>query len=342
LHATNILYHDDTLLKEEKMKKLVLLVLVLSLVLPMFAAGTSEEAKAYPSRNVRVIIPWSVGGMTDVLTRPIASALEKEFGVPFVVENKPGGGGVVGSLEIENAKADGYVIGTTSMSTVSAKYVSPMYPDIHNVKLISQVITIPATVTVSANSPFKTVQELIEYAKANPGKLKNSNSGTGASAHIYASYFEALAGIKMNHIPYPAYAEAITALLGDHVDLTNIPLPDVAPHVDAGKLRLLAIASAERHPSYPDVPTLKELGIDAVMGNYSGFVAPKGMDPAQVETIDKAIGKIMQDPKIRKFLIDAGYQPVYLNAKDFAQVIADAEKQLEYLVNELGITFIDD
>ncbi|HAF86067.1 MAG TPA: tripartite tricarboxylate transporter substrate binding protein [Sphaerochaeta sp.] len=324
------------------MKKLVLLVLVLSLVLPMFAAGTSEEAKAYPSRNVRVIIPWSVGGMTDVLTRPIASALEKEFGVPFVVENKPGGGGVVGSLEIENAKADGYVIGTTSMSTVSAKYVSPMYPDIHNVKLISQVITIPATVTVSANSPFKTVQELIEYAKANPGKLKNSNSGTGASAHIYASYFEALAGIKMNHIPYPAYAEAITALLGDHVDLTNIPLPDVAPHVDAGKLRLLAIASAERHPSYPDVPTLKELGIDAVMGNYSGFVAPKGMDPAQVETIDKAIGKIMQDPKIRKFLIDAGYQPVYLNAKDFAQVIADAEKQLEYLVNELGITFIDD
>ncbi|MGB4406876.1 MAG: tripartite tricarboxylate transporter substrate binding protein [Sphaerochaeta sp.] len=324
------------------MKKSVLLLLVLSLVLPMFAAGTSEEAKAYPSRNVRVIIPWSVGGMTDVLTRPIASALEKEFGVPFVVENKPGGGGVVGSLEIENAKADGYVIGTTSMSTVSAKYVSPMYPDIHNVKLISQVITIPATVTVSANSPFKTVQELIEYAKANPGKLKNSNSGTGASAHIYASYFEALAGIKMNHIPYPAYAEAITALLGDHVDLTNIPLPDVAPHVDAGKLRLLAIASAERHPSYPDVPTLKELGIDAVMGNYSGFVAPKGMDPAQVETIDKAIGKVMQDPKIRKFLIDAGYQPVYLNAQDFAQVIADAEKQLEYLVNELGITFIDD
>ena len=324
------------------MKKVLLVLLVLALVLPMFAAGTAEDAKAYPSRNVRVIIPWSVGGMTDVLTRPIASALEQEFGVPFVVENKPGGGGVVGSLEIENSKADGYVIGTTSMSTVSAKYVSPMYPDINNVKLVSQVITIPATVTVSANSPFKTAAELIAYAKANPGKLKNSNSGTGASAHIYASYFEALAGIQMNHIPYPAYAEAITALLGDHVDLTNIPLPDVAPHIDAGKLRLLAIASAERHPSYPDVPTLKELGIDAVMGNYSGFVAPKGMDSAQVATIDKAIGKVMQDPKIRKFLIDAGYQPVYLNSQEFEKVIADAEKQLDYLVNELGITFIDD
>ncbi len=228
------------------------------------------------------------------------------------------------------------------MSTVSAKYVSPMYPDIHNVKLISQVITIPATVTVSANSPFMTIEDLIEYAKENPGKLKNANSGAGASAHIYASYFVALADIEMNHIPYAGYAEAITALLGDHVDLTNIPLPDVAAHIDAGKLRLLAIASAERHPSYPDVPTLKELGINAVMGNYSGFVAPMGMDPAQVETIDNAIGKIMQDPKIRKFLIDAGYQPVYLNAQDFAKVITDAENQLDYMVNELGITFIDD
>jgi tripartite-type tricarboxylate transporter receptor subunit TctC len=335
-------YLNDTLLKEEKMKKIGLLVLVSLLALPMFAAGTQETAKAYPARNVKVIIPWSVGGMTDVLTRPIASYLEKSFGVPFVVENKPGGGGVVGSLEIENSKNDGYTIGTTSMSTVSAKYVSPMYPDIHNVELISQVITIPATVTVNADSPFKTLADLLAYAKANPGKLKNSNSGTGASAHIYAAYFEAAAGIKMNHIPYPAYAEAITALLGNHVDLTNIPLPDVAAHVDAGELRLLAIASAERHPSYPDVPTLRELGLDVVMGNYSGFVAPKGTDPAIIKTIDEAIAKSMQDPKIRKFLIDAGYQPVYLNSEDFGQVIKDAEKQLDYLVNELGVKFIDD
>jgi len=325
------------------MKKLLVLAIVLALVLPLFAAGAQEETiEKYPSRNVRVIIPWSVGGMTDVLTRPVASHLEKQFGVPFVVENKPGGGGVVGSLEIEKAAKDGYVIGTTSMSTVSAKYVSPIYPDIHNVELISQVITIPATVTVNANSPFKTLQDLIDYAKANPGKLTNSNSGTGASAHIYAAYFEAMAGIKVNHIPYPAYAEAVTALLGGHVDMTNIPLPDLSAHVDSGSLRLLAIASAERHPSYPDVPTLKELGIDAVMGNYSGFVAPKGTDPEKVRIIDEAIGRAMQDETIRKFLIDAGYQPVYLNRTQFAEVIKDAEKQLDFLVNELGIKFIDD
>ncbi len=228
------------------------------------------------------------------------------------------------------------------MSTVSAKYVSPVYPDIHNVELVSQVITIPATVTVNADSPFMTLQDLLDYAAANPGKLKDANSGAGASAHIYAAYFEAMAEIEVNHIPYPGYAEAVTALLGGHVDLTNIPLPDVSAHVDSGDLRLLAIASEERHPSYPDVPTLKELGIDVVMGNYSGFVAPKGTDPAKIEIIDNAIGKALADEEIRTFLIEAGYQPVYLDHNEFAGVIADAEAQLEYLVNDLGIEFVDD
>ena len=324
------------------MKKLCLILLLAVLVFPVFANGEQETAQAYPSRTVKVIIPWSVGGMTDVLTRPIASWLEDYFGVPFVVENKPGGGGVVGSLLIENADSDGYVIGTTSMSTISAKYISPIYPDINNVQLISQVITIPATVTVNADSPWNTLEEFVAYAKANPGKIKTSNSGTGASAHIYSAVFAATAGIELNHIPYPGYAEAITALLGNHVDSTNIPLPDVAQHIQAGKLRMLAIASAERHPDYPDVPTLKELGYDIVLGNYSGFVAPKAMDPAQVKIIDEAIGKCMEDPKIRSFLINAGFQPVYSNQAEFTKVVRSAEAQLEYLVNDLGVEFIDD
>ncbi|HSV55782.1 MAG TPA: tripartite tricarboxylate transporter substrate binding protein [Magnetospirillaceae bacterium] len=324
------------------MKRLVATALVLSLAVSLFAAGTAETAQRYPSRAVRVIIPWSVGGMTDVLTRPITAWLEKHFGVPFVVENKPGGGGVVGSLEIEKSPNDGYTMGTTSMSTVSARFASPVFPDIHNVELVCQVITIPATVTVHADSPFRTLRQLIDHAKANPGVLRNANSGIGASAHIYAAFLEARAGIRFNHIPYPAYAEAITALLGRHVDVTNIPLPDVARHVETGRLRLLAIASAERHPSYPDVPTLKELGIDAVMGNYSGFVMPKGTDPAKVRIMDEAIGKAMQDPGIRSFLIKAGYQPLYLDRTRFPAVIKSAEDQLNYLVNELGIKFVDD
>lgn len=323
-------------------KSLVRPMVVLLLVSLMMVSFVGTLFAAYPERDVRVIIPWSVGGMTDVLTRPIAKWLEDYFGVPFVVENKPGGGGVVGSMVIENSKNDGYVIGTTSMSTVSAKYVSPVYPKMENVELISQVITIPATVTVNADSPWQTLEEYIAYAKANSGKIKNSNSGMGASAHIYAAVFEEKAGIEVNHIPYPGYAEAITALVGGHVDSTNIPLPDVAPQVEAGKLKLLAIAADERHPDFPDVPTLKELGIDVSMGNYSGFVAPKGVDPEKIEAIDNAIGKAMQDPEIRDFLINAGFQPVYLNREEFAETVKAAEEQLDYLVNELGIKFIDD
>jgi tripartite-type tricarboxylate transporter receptor subunit TctC len=304
------------------------LVVLLVLVIMLSVAGTVFAA--YPERSVKIIIPWSVGGMTDVLTRPIAKWLEDYFDVPFVVENKPGGGGIIGSLLIENAVNDGYVIGTTSMSTVAAQYVSPVYPKMENVEPIAQAITIPST------------DEFISYAKANPGKIRSSNSGIGASAHIYSIVFEEKADIELKHIPYPAYAEAVIALLGGHVDSTNIPLPDVAPHIESGKLRMLAIASDERHPDFPDVPTLKELGIDVVMGNYSGFVAPKGIAKEQIKALEEAIGKAMQDPEIRKFLIGAGFQPVYLNAKDFAQTIKDAENQLDYLVNVLGIEFVDD
>lgn len=323
------------------MRRLLMVMLVFAVSMSVFATGVQEEG-SYPEKTVRVIIPWSVGGMTDVLTRPIANWLEEYFGVPFVVENRPGGGGVVGSLEIENAPNDGYVIGTTSMSTVSAQYVAPMAPDINNVELIAQAISIPATVTVNADSPFQTLDDLIQFAKDNPGELSNSNSGNGASAHIYALTFGARADIEMNHIPYPGYAEAVTSLLAGNVDMTNIPLPDVAPYIDSGELRMLAIAAAERHPSYPDVPTLREAGIDAVMGNYSGFVAPKGTPQEYLDILEEAIGKAIADPEISEFLIGAGFQPVFAGQEEFAVIVDDAEAQLEFLVNDLGIEFVDD
>ena len=323
-------------------KRLFASIMVVCIVSAAFASGESEGGASYPNRTVRVIIPWSVGGMTDVLTRPIAEHLEENFGVPFVVENRPGGGGVVGSLEIENAAGDGYIIGTTSMSTVSARYVAPVAPDINNVELIAQVISIPATVTVNADSPWTTLEELLEYARANPGELTNSNSGNGASAHIYALTFGARADVEMNHIPYPGYAEAVTAFLAGNVDMTNIPLPDVAQYVDTGELRMLAIAAAERHPNYPDVPTLRELGVEAVMGNYSGFVAPEGTPEEYIATLETAIEAAVTDPEINEFLLGAGFQPVFADREAFAAIVRDAEAQLEYLVNDLGIEFVDD
>ncbi len=212
------------------MKKLLVLAIVLALVLPLFAAGAKEETiEKYPSRTVRVIIPWSVGGMTDVLTRPVASHLEKQFGVPFVVENKPGGGGVVGSLEIEKAANDGYVIGTTSMSTVSAKYVSPIYPDIYNVELISQVITIPATVTVNANSPFKTLQDLIDYAKALVGD-RMMVFGSAYSVLQEEGVREAESNIRLGYADFAGWGRQTLSdplfpkrlALGDEVDYCKL------------------------------------------------------------------------------------------------------------------------
>lgn len=321
------------------MKKALSLVLMLAL---MFSLVLGVASAAYPERDVRVIIPWSVGGMTDVLTRPIANWLQEYFGVPFVVENKPGGGGVVGSLLIEAANNDGYVMGTTSMSTITAKYVSPTYPDIHNVDLVANVISIPATLTVSANSPWQTLEEYIADAKANPNKITTSHSGIGASAHIYTMVFENEAGIQTNQIPYPAYAEAVVAVIGGHVDATHVPLPDVAPQIEAGRLRLLAIASEERHPDYPDVPTFKERGINFAMGNYSGFVVPKGTPEEYRKALEDGIGLAMQDPKIVNFLLEAGFQPLFQTGEEFAVTVKNTEDTLNYLVYEIGIEFVDD
>jgi tripartite-type tricarboxylate transporter receptor subunit TctC len=324
------------------MKKAIVTVLVLLIASAVFASGAPEQEAPYPNRTVRVIIPWSVGGMTDVLTRPITDWMENHFGVPFVVENRTGGAGVVGSLAIENAPNDGYTFGTTSMSTVSAKYITSTAPDIHNVELIAQAISIPATVTVHSDSRFRTLQDLIDYAKANPGEVTSANSGAGASAHIYSLTFAARADIEMNLIPYPGYAEGVTAVLAKNVDMTNIPLPDVAPYLESGELRMLAIASAERHPDYPDVPTLREAGVDAVMGNYSGFVAPKGTPQEYLDILEEAIGMAVNDPRINSFLLGAGFQPVFKGQEEFALIVRDAEVQLEFLVNELGIEFVDD
>ncbi|GAI80415.1 unnamed protein product, partial [marine sediment metagenome] len=221
-----------------------------------------------------------------------------------------------------------------------AQYVSPVYPKMENVEPVAQAITIPATVTVNAESPWKTLDEFISYAKANPGKIRSSNSGIGASAHIYSIVFEEKVGIEFNHIPYPAYAEAVVALLGGHVDSTNIPLPDVAPHIQSGKLRMLAIASDERHIDFPDVPTLKELGIDIVMGNYSGFVAPKGMAKEQIKVLEEGIGMAMQDPEIRKFLIGAGFQPVYLNAANIVPTALNIIARTNNTIKEFFILFV--
>ncbi|NLM96128.1 MAG: tripartite tricarboxylate transporter substrate binding protein [Halanaerobiaceae bacterium] len=315
------------------------LLVVLPLVLCLFI---NVMAKDYPADDVTVIIPWGEGGFTDVMVRPLAKWLENYFGVPFVIENIPGGGGVIGSIELQNRKPDGYTIGTTSFSTITSKYLSPNPPDLDKVETVAHVFSIPAALTVRADSQFKTLEDFVDYAKKNPGAIMTSNSGFGASVHMYTLMFEQVAGIELTHVPYESGGDCMTAVLGGHVDATFSPLPDVVDQVRSGDLRLLAIATLNRHDNYPDVPTFVEKGYDFVIGNYTGIVAPKGMSREQIDILADALKKAIEDEELRSFMLANEFKPEYMDPEGFREFLNKTAEDIDYLVKELGIVIVDD
>ena len=315
------------------------LLVVLPLVLCLFI---NVMAKDYPADDVTVIIPWGEGGFTDVMVRPLAKWLENYFGVPFVIENIPGGGGVIGSIELQNRKPDGYTIGTTSFSTITSKYLSPNPPDLDKVETVAHVFSIPAALTVRADSQFKTLEDFVDYAKKNPGAIMTSNSGFGASVHMYTLMFEQVAGIELTHVPYESGGDCMTAVLGGHVDATFSLLPDVVDQVRSGDLRLLAIATLNRHDNYPDVPTFVEKGYDFVIGNYTGIVAPKGMSREQIDILAAALKNAIEDEELRSFMLANEFKPEYMDPEGFREFLNKTAEDIDYLVKELGIVIVDD
>ena len=265
----------------------------------LFFALTAGVARAeYPDKPITLIVPWAPGGASDITPRTLLKTMSEELKQPVVIINRPGASGVVGTLEMERATPDGYTIGTYSYSQTLTNFTTPNPPSLANVVPIAKVMYSPATLTVYANFPAKSLAEFVQYAKANPGKVRNANSGKGTSAHIFGEAFDRITGIKETHVPFNGYAPAITAVAGGHIEATCIPVGDVHPMVKAGKLRMLAVAMQERHYLYPNVPTMKELGVNLDTGNWVGFVAPKGVPEEIIAKLDRAIEKALKSPEV--------------------------------------------
>lgn len=305
----------------------------------VFVALTGGIARAeYPEKPITLIVPWPPGGASDVTPRTLLKTMSDELKQPVVIVNRPGAAAVVGTLELERAAPDGYTLGTYSYSQTLTNFTSQNPPSLANVIPIAMVMYSPATLTVNANFPANTLAEFIAYAKANPRKVRNSNSGKGASAHIFGEHFDRITGIKETHVPFNGYAPAITAVAGGHIEATCIPVGDVHPMVKAGKMKLLAVASQERHYLYPNVPTMKELGVNLVTGNWVGFVAPKGVSEEIVAKVDKAIDKALNSPEVIKAWKEMGNVTTYMNHKDFAKWLGPHVKETRELVESLGLT----
>ncbi|TNF62510.1 MAG: tripartite tricarboxylate transporter substrate binding protein [Burkholderiales bacterium] len=291
----------------------------------------------FPSRPITLIAPWPAGGSSDGVMRAIAESASKHLGVPVVVENRPGVGGTLGAAAMVGARPDGYTLTQLPLGIYRLPHMQKMPFDpvkdlTHVVCLVGYTFAIACT----ADAPFKTIQDMVAWAKANPGKLEYGHTGTGTTPHLAVEEFAEKAGIKLNPIPYKGSAELVPAILGGHIRVMSGTL-DVAPHVQSGKLRLLATLGSKRSKAFPDVPTIKESGWDTISESPFGIGGPAGMDPAVVRTLHDGFAKTLQDPLLLETL-DKFYMPaIYMNTADYtayAQRTFAAEKAT---VERLGL-----
>lgn len=277
------------------------------------AASTAAAAQQYPTKPVKLIVPFAAGGAVDMLGRTMAQALTDETGQSFVVDNRPGAGGLLGIIEVSKSAPDGYTLGVGSSGTLT---VSPtLYPErnfdpLKNIDPVIWYATSAGILVVRKDLPAKSVQDLIGLSKASPGKLNMASAGTGSIIHLMGEYFKNINGVQWTHVPYKGSVPALTDMIAGRVDLMVDSVPAAAPHVRSGSIRALAVTTPKRASQLPEVPTLQEVGYkDFDVSILYGMVAPKGTPKPIVALLNKALQKSLQKPEVQARLAQNGYEP---------------------------------
>ena len=303
----------------------VALALATGCALPLAAAAQADK---YPSRPVRMLVPFAPGGGTDITARLIASNVTAAFGQQVIVDNRAGGGGTIGAEMAVRAAPDGYTVIMVSGSygTNAALYSLPYDP----VKDIQPIVMIGDTgfvLSLHPSVPAKTVQELINHAKANPNKLNYASTGTGGITHLATELFNLMAATKMTHIPYKGTGPALADLLGGQVQLIFGAMPAAIPHVKSGKLRGIGVTTAKRAPALPDMPTIGETVKDYEAPLWYGMWGPKGLPKPIIARWNQEVAKSLQTEEMKKRLSADGVEPAGGPPEQFLNAIArDVEK----------------
>jgi tripartite-type tricarboxylate transporter receptor subunit TctC len=292
----------------------------------LLACIGAAQAQDYPSRPVRLVVPFGPGGPTDVAARLVSQIAQTELGATIVVENRPGAGGATGTKSVANAERDGYtlLVGTSAtLAVVPALMKNPGYDPVKSFTAVAKVVDSTTVMIVPANFPANSVQEFIAYAKANPGKLSYASAGAGNQTQLAAELLKAKAGIEAIHVPYKSGAEMVTAVLSEQVQFTFPDISILIPLIRDHKVKALAVTSARRHPQLPDVPTLVESGFpDFAITFWSGVVAPAGTPAAIVAKLNAAMDKGLRSQEIQDKLAAIGAQTTPGSPQDFARFIA--------------------
>jgi tripartite-type tricarboxylate transporter receptor subunit TctC len=317
------------------MRKLAIAALALT------ALAGAAQAQQWPSKPVRVIVNVAPGGVADITARVLGARLAETLGQPFVVENRAGGDGYIGFEGVAGSDPDGH---TLVYSPGSSMMIAPWIvkrADFDPTKMLTPVAAtgnVSLYVIVKPDLPVKNYQEFVAYARANPGKLNYGTPGNGTSPHIAVEVYNREAKVKLNHVPYKGAGPALKDLLGGVIDLTFDPGVGL-PQVKAGKLRLIAIAGPQRHPDYPDVPTLEENGIKGVDGGpYFGFYAPNRTPREVLDRLNREVQKVMKEPTVQeRFKTLAVNVAPPMTPEAFAAYVRAESERYGKLLKELGI-----
>ena len=308
--------------------------------LAIVSTPLAHAQDAYPSKPIRIVVPFPAGGTTDILARAAAQKLSEAWGQGVVVDNRPGAGGNIGSDIVAKAAPDGYTLlmGTVGTHAINPSLYSKMpYDHVKDFAPIVLVAGVPNVLVVNPLLPIHTVADLVAYAKANPGKLNFASSGSGTSIHLSGELFKTDAGIDMTHVPYKGSAPALTDLVGGQVQLMFDNLPSSLPQIKAGKLRAVAVTSAVRAPALPDVPTIAESGYPGFeASSWFGLLARAGTKPEIIAKINAEVRKWLTSPEARDKLLAQGANASPGTPEDFARHIAAETAKWAKVVNESG------
>ncbi len=298
-------------------------------------------AQGYPDKPIDLVVPFAPGGTVNLTARLLATRMSQILGQPVIVDNKPGAGGAIGAGFVAKARADGY---TLLYATMGNQVIQPLlsrnlaFSPSKDFVPIALFATVPNVLAVSANTPAKNMAELLQYAKANPGKLNMGSAGQGSVNHMIGELFMLRTGVKFTHVPYKGAGPATADLLGGQIQILFANLPGLQPYVKSGKVRLLGVASRQRNAAIPDVPTFEELGIkDAETESWSALMAPAGTSAEVIRKLQDTVRAVATEPAMVRQLTAQGAQPFYGTGENLSRVIADGNRRWTEVVKHANI-----
>ncbi|HEY2255800.1 MAG TPA: tripartite tricarboxylate transporter substrate binding protein [Variovorax sp.] len=320
------------------MKKLHAFMLAAMVAAPMGAAA-GQDIDGYPNQPIRLMVPWPPGGGVDTTARMMSEGLGQRPGQPIIVDNRAGAGGNIGTEVAARARPDGYNLLMSSISPNAVNislYNRLGFDPVKDFEPIIYVSAVPNILVVPVDSPFKTVQDVIEAARANPGKLNYGSAGVGSSQHLAAVQFASAAGIHIQHVPYKGTSPAEADLISGHISLM-LDTTTCLPFITGGKLRALAVASKKRNPALPDVPTFDEAGLPGVYASsWYGLSAPAGTPRAIIDKLNAEANLVLKSPQFQKRMLDFGAEIGGGTPEEFGEFMASETRRYAEIVRVSG------